>query len=251
MIYLQMASKNHFNTATRKWERLHEDGAFSMPADQARTAILAPYDPSKLSPTITFDRLKSQTLQLADYLRRQDSNQGIEVALDATTIDFESIYTDPQYARVIILGRGSIGSVETRDRLITWRDVGKMTDHLKTGQTCQLFCGGTPAHLNVPFGTFGVSDHRDVLAPTKGRRYIPNKEPARTTFNRLRPASPTRQMTKEYVQAQYPTGVDFSLADHANLLKDRLETHVRSGEFLKKARGYVVARCVAPADVTE
>jgi len=246
-----MASKSHFNAAIRKWEQLHQDSAFSVPLDQARTVILAPYDASKLSPVATFDRLKSQALQLADYLNDRGSSQGVDVALDATAVDFEAIYTDPRYAKIVILGRGSIGSVEARDKLITWRDLSNMTDHLKTGRTYQVFCGGTPAHLNVPFGTFGASDHRNVLAPTKGRRYIPDREHAQASIRHLQPVSPTRQITKEYIQEQYPTGVDFSLIDNAHLLKDRLETHARNGELLKKIHAYILAKCVTPVDAIE
>lgn len=246
-----MASKNHFNSAMRKWERLHEEQAFSVPVDQSRTILLTPYDPSKVSPVVTLERLKAQTLQLADHLLHENPSHGVDVALDATSIDFERTYTDPRYARVIILGRGSIGSVETRDKLITWREIGTIADHLKTGTTHQLFCGGTPAHLNVPLGIFGASDHRNVLVPTKGRRYIPNKENARVTLTRLNPASSNNQVTKEYVQEHYPTGVDFSFADHAHLLIDRLETHARNRELLKRTRAYILAKCITPVDATE
>lgn len=238
-----MASdRQQFHTALRKWDQLQADAQFSVPDDRGELAILLPYNHAKHAATEkveTFDYFARQTLRLADHIVKKHGRTP-KVALDATEVDFKEMSTDPHISSVIVIGKGTLSSIEapTPSGLITWKQLSEGADHLKTGSFHHIACGGVRKNLNVPLGTFLMADHRLVHAAV--HTYLPARVRPVKALNKLSPISTQQRMDLTYVKEHFPFANYYSRTDELLAFADRIEKHARSGtlgEAMKRRMG--------------
>lgn len=175
---IMATNERMYQAALTEWDALNAAGSLSVPATDGITALLLPfnhtYRDSENLEGQNFSDLCDATYRLADQAMAQ--GRDIELAINATAVDFDRVLTDHTISDVIVIGHGCLASIEMTsvhdtDR-IDWRDVAYYANHLKTGKFVQLTCGTLPRKLNVPFGLFAVSAHHNVLAAV-GERIVP------------------------------------------------------------------------------
>lgn len=160
--------KEQFKRAVRKWEELKRDENFSAPSDTGRVAIL-------WSDASFYDEAANQRAESEEFEREADRIRAnlLKRCVAATILprvkfdDVCDVLRDKTVSDVVMIGNGGLDAFlldQHRKAWMTWRDVSNEADHLKTGVFMQRFCGNLYNGLNVPFGTFAVSDHRSVLA---------------------------------------------------------------------------------------
>lgn len=170
-----MASdKKQFHHAVERWRNLGEQEQFSLPLSVGRWAIMAAYDTVDDSPK-EIRRFRNEALVIAKML--QSRGLGAFAILQADYDDFSEILADTTICSVITVGHGTLSSFfvqrgDNVDGMIDWQDVANMTTHLKSGIFVQRHCGVMSRDLNVPLGTFAMSDHRNVIAPV-GQYFFP------------------------------------------------------------------------------
>lgn len=158
-----------YEQALDTWQSHLDTGNLSVPSEVGTIAILVPYVNDFDTERPATERLLSfetEAYELADNAKAQDRK--VEVAVNATPIDFKGVLQDASISDIILIGHGCLASVEvaspeTNNRL-DWEDLSIMADHLKTGRVVQRVCAALPRDLNVPIGLLVVSDHRNVHA---------------------------------------------------------------------------------------
>lgn len=165
-----MASdRKQYIRAVTKRNRLIENGHFSLPPGEGILAILCSYagtayDAEKIEKQELIDLrvFRSEALKLGELA----SKQGIktEVILNAKTNDLLDTVGDKEISDITVIGNGNFSSVSLLDGSLDWQDLSTHSSHLKLGRFTQRHCGIFANNLNVPFGTFVVSDLSNVLA---------------------------------------------------------------------------------------
>lgn len=82
-------------------------------------------------------------------------------------------------------------------------------------------------NLNVPLGTFAVSDHRNVYAPVHS--YLRARANIGKTYERLPSISSQSRMTLTYVKENFPHANYYGKVDEFWAGLDRAERHLRAG----------------------
>ena len=113
----------------------------------------------------------------------------------------------------------------------TWRYVSEYTDHLKMASLTNCFALYS-AHLNVPFGIFGASDHRKCC-PRVNMIFICKVDSVKT-FSKLEPVSDQIQVSRSEIQERFPTGLRLTHSDKLRLRCDKLEIYWRNRELADK-----------------
>lgn len=208
-----MASdKQQFQRAMEKWERLHEDGSYSVPPELGRTAILCSFydnvyegdrEKAKNRARRDIKLFRKEALKIADLTIEEGGD--VEVVLNARVSDFEDILREPYVSDVIVIGHGDLSSLwisnpDNGDNY-DWRYVSNDADHLKTGSFTQRHCGIFNRKLSVPLGAFAVADQRSVIAPV-GHFFSP-RGLGHDDNMLLTTISPLSQLNYEYIRSNY------------------------------------------------
>jgi hypothetical protein len=203
---LPMANdREQYPKALQKWDQLHIDGAFSMPAELGSLAIMLAYDHKRdENPlhTDTFVDFESEAYALAD--EAQLRSKKADVAINATRADFREAMQNPSVTDIIVIGNGCLSAVNVPapEKRVGWQHVGHMADHLKTGLFVQRFCGILPRRLNVPMGLMAVSSHSQVYAPVN--RSIEPKSIHHPRNRLIQPVTAEKRLTYEAILADFP-----------------------------------------------
>lgn len=171
-----MASdRQQFERAIDNWENLHDQHAYSMPAELGRTAIICSYyklghdEESKNSKQNLKDIkiFRKEAMKYGDMIIENGGE--VEVILNAQPQDVAEVVKDPYISHIITIGNGTLSTFfidqSSVDGQIDWRYIAAKADHLKTGNFIQRHCGAYSRNLSVPLGAFAVYDHRNVYAP--------------------------------------------------------------------------------------
>jgi hypothetical protein len=210
------SDKEQFRRAMQGWEHLHAEKAYSVPPRLGRVAILCSFitnvhtkEPDGLQPNDHDQEIhafKQESYALADWLLSQHRRP--EVILNVDAGDIDDVLREPRFSDVITVGHGSLCGFYAHNtddgNYVSWQAVACSADHLKQGLFIQRHCGGIARNLSVPYGAFAVTDHRNVLAAI-GSDFQP------TDLNHpdndlLRPVSPVRALTYDYIRAHYSSG---------------------------------------------
>lgn len=169
------SDRRQFAHATQKWHDLYDNNKFSVLSRdgictifRSNTETFSIGDDSKEF----FDYSDREIVQLCeayDYLVRD-----IRIIDGLTRAALMQAVQDPEVSDLVIIGHGDISAVYLDDyaeekvhstEKIDWRDISKMSTHLKLGHYIHRCCGNYLRDLNVPFGTFMLQDHGNTIAP--------------------------------------------------------------------------------------
>lgn len=204
-----MASdKQQFAQAMEKWERLRDDGKYSLAPELGMTAVIysiyesvevGDREPSfKLVESAEF---ANEARMIADNINAQNGDAFIIRGLNKESLE-EGVLANSDVANIVIIGHGTFSSVFTDEGdSIEWTDVSRMATHLKTGYIEQRFCGKYRFHLSVPFGLFAARSARNILA-AKGKRFCPETHPQHEA--RIMPITTNTMPTYRQIREEFP-----------------------------------------------
>lgn len=163
---MHMASdRRQFNQALRRWDALHEKGAYSLPVDEGGVAILCSGyglgEPDQKAREV--QAFEAEAKRIADLVY----SRGIDVAefYDFDEHDMIQVLTDRTFSSVITIGNGNLSETYGYGGDgIDWRFVSLTSDHLKLGRFTMRHCGQAIRNLSAPLGTFAMANHSDVFA---------------------------------------------------------------------------------------
>ncbi len=156
--------RSQFNQALRRWDRLHDEKAFSVPNEIGDVAILCSgfgLGDDRLA-ALEVRSFEAEAERIADVVH----SRGIGVAVyhKFTQHDAIEVLTDPTFSSVITIGNGNLSEAYVDDdNGIDWQFVSLASNHLKTGRFTLRHCGQAIRNASVPLGTFAMSDHSDVF----------------------------------------------------------------------------------------
>ncbi len=208
--------RKEFDRANNRWQQLHEQQAYSMPAELGKVAIMCSYNyDASASEYDDIEEFASEAFEFEQHYRLRQRD--VEIIEDANSDDMRSILRDPSFSSVITIGHGALpyiymhngkrrlfspdGDFETVNNRVDWRDVSRMADHLKTGAFVQRHCGNYARRLSVPLGTFAVVSPSNVWAPV-GSYFSPRnlQDPEN---KRMRRVAELPSLTYEYVKHMF------------------------------------------------
>lgn len=226
---MQELDRSKFTEALNKWDTLSGTGSLSVPAECGSLAVLLAYDHGRdlLPETIdTFPVYLAEANAIAD--KALAHGKKVELVINSRRADFRLIMRDPSISDVTVIGNGclsavTLGSPEGR---IDWKNISRMTDHLKTGTFTQRFCGSTPRFLNVPLGLMAVSSHRHVHAPLW--KYFRPKDIVSAENNHIKSLLDTDRADYETIMSRFPQRRHVAVSDVPRRLGDKLRALGRS-----------------------
>jgi hypothetical protein len=118
----------------------------------------------------------------ASNIADQLTEEGISVvdARGASDDDMTSLLGDDHIRGMFLIGNGSYNGIDTSGGTYGWADAAETTGGLKEF-VVQRTCGVVRNEVNLPFGTFVVSDQRHVVAPKYGC-LVPDDDPDDSYF---------------------------------------------------------------------
>ena len=193
-----------FRGAMEKWERMRESSRLSVPRDIGKTAIIF----SRFSLFTDSDANRREVAAFANEAERFQHNLSTlgrqTKVIEGITYDSltEEVLTDKSVSDTIVIANGSLSYVYGDDaKTIDWQTVAVQSDHLKQGYFVQRFCGHYIRRLSVPFGTFAVTDHRNVYAPL-GKYFAPEINPRDEDL--LEPVTDRAQLSIQHIKNSFP-----------------------------------------------
>lgn len=196
-------SKARFESATRKWEQLCADDAYSRPPSEGVVAILASY---YTDPGLEFEQeiFRAEALALAGRFR--EVGRRAVVGLDVGFSDITRVLQDPTISDVHLIGHGTLSTFDVRVSgpaapYYTWEHVSTDANHLKQGLFVQRMCGVIRCDFSPPLGLFAVSRHCQVYAAV-GEHFEPESIDDEVNL-RLRPLILEGQMSYRYVRNSF------------------------------------------------
>ncbi len=203
-----MASRTdseRYEHALAKWDNLQEAGNFSVPKEIGTCAVLLAYnymrdtDPGVRDP---FPLFVKDALWVCDRISQRGKN--VELAIDASHEDFRAVMQDEKISDVVVIGNGVLSRVflPSPQKRVGWGHISRMTDHLKTGDFVQRFCGGTPDALNVPMGIMAVDNHANVHAPLW--KYFTPKSHDSAHNQRIQPVTTMKRISLANIKDTFP-----------------------------------------------
>ena len=205
-----MASdENQFKRANKKRQELLDNKQFSVSPRLGELAIAFSRYSKKSGrekeKEITF--FSDEALDLYSQAYQTRKRALIYDGLDHDTLD--SIFASRAISDIILIGNGDLSSIYLDNgKKYDWRNVSESADHLKTGVFMQRFCGNTIRDASVPFSTFAVADHRNIIA-TPGEPFMPEDYPEDEEL--LRPVSDTPHLSFNDIKRLFKTDRDWAM----------------------------------------
>jgi hypothetical protein len=163
-----------FEKAIQKWDALQDRRQFSVESVDGYAAVihsLHRHHKRHAKHKKEMEVFETEAIQIASGIAMMGGN-----ALVLAGINHPNLYallSDPECSDIILIGHGNFSDVTgDNGESFGWNYISGNADHLKRGSIVQRFCGHFNEDLSVPFGMFGVSDHRNVIAPV-GRIFAP------------------------------------------------------------------------------
>ena len=191
-----------YRRALERWDSLHNAQQFSLAKDIGYSAIL---------------------YSLYSFEKDDEANEEIQIfhdeahrIADETTLDgkrtavikgineasLNEVLTEQEVSSITLIGHGDFSSVYMDSgEKYDWRDVSRNATHLKLGSIVQRFCGNYLREASVPFGTFALSDHHNVLA-AKNYSFCPEDDPS--DESRLEPVTFRRRLEYNDIKRLFP-----------------------------------------------
>jgi len=162
---------NKLDNAVENRLRKFEQGKLSLPSGAGRLVIVASQAIDLRAP-IDESEQRRHVNELADRLaaERAHLHQEVVVARHVAPLVMNMDLVDPTVTDMILIGHGSIGNFWGENGVrIDWQDVNEAMSKrgvLKQGSIEQRTCGHFAVNTAVPWGTFAVSDQRNLVAAT-------------------------------------------------------------------------------------
>lgn len=178
LFFIMAGDRRQFERALSKWDRLHAEGAYSLPYDLGATAILCSSagdgdDKDEIARDVGYFRAEGR--MMADEYRAH--GRRVELVENARTGDLAALLRDETISDVVTIGHGALSWFALSDERgqvcrFDWRDTAEQADHLKTGRFEQRHCGQFARRLSVPMGAFAMQYHHRVWAAV-GQNFEP------------------------------------------------------------------------------
>jgi hypothetical protein len=128
----------------------------------------ATFNGGDLAPEEQIEAFEEEGELIRDTEKILGNYKSVELYPMTDKANLRASFRNPNIASIVVIGQGSLGAVRLpQGNGFTWWDVATASKkHLKTGSITQRTCGHVLKNvLAVPFGTFAVSDQRNLFAP--------------------------------------------------------------------------------------
>lgn len=191
--------RKQYERSLRRWDELHERQAYSAPSELGTMAVMYSLCRMKATEAEHIEEIKTfrdEAHEIEQGIRFLGGHAAVFSGINYQSLG--EVLTNPGYSGIVLIGHGDFSSVYgDNERIIDWREIASMATHLKRGSVVQRFCGTYARNASVPFGTFVVSDHRDVIA-APGHVFMP--ELYENDERLLRSVSPKPRMIYEDIK---------------------------------------------------